>query len=339
MQRYKTVILSFLFLSLYINADAAKENQIDKAYKYISKSVLDTSDYMDDKISKWLGYEENSSCIAQPKKIPKADTSSSQDIDSFFFNNKYINDTDDIYIRLRLKYKLNSRESDKVRAALSAQLPFSRCKTQWKLFLYNINTTKPEAKSTDTFSGGLGLRYDKQNYLGIDSSYSIGLYAGSPYIRSRLRKPFFYKKWRIEPVQIFKYSLKNYFEEETNIYFDRYLKEGRLFRFQIHRKTASVIKGMDYSISFQFYKYIGKNAGLEFSQSFHGNTFYNNTYTNDPHYHGINNYVTSVGLRAKLWRDWLYYEIRPSVNFHKDYDYRPTYSLHFYLDFYFGKYD
>jgi len=339
MQKYKIIIFSFLSLSLYVHAESSEKNRVDKAYEYISKSVLDTSSYLDKKIADWLGYDYNTTCLAPPKATSKTDHQSRKDVDSFFFNNKYINDTDDIYVRLRLKYRKNSRGSDKLRAALSAQLPFTRCKTQWKIFLYDINTNKPETKSTDTFSGGIGLRYDKQEYFGIDSSYSLGLYSGSPYIRGRFKLPFFYHKWKIEPVQIFKYSLKNYFEEETNIYFDKYLKEDQLFRLQLHRKTASKLRGMDYGLSLQFYKYIGKNAGLEFSQSFYGNTFYNDFYANDPHYHGINNYVTSIGWRSKIWRDWLYYEIRPSVNFHKDHNYRPTYSLRFYLDFYFGKYD
>lgn len=319
-------------LSLYSDSN----HFIDKLYVNISNYVLNTSTYIDDTVSQWLGYDQNQSCISEVSKKQKK----TKNIDSFFLNNKYLNDTNDIYVRLRLKTKINSRDKESLKASLSAQLPFDKCKTQWKIFLQDVNTHANEVKPTDTFTGGLGLRYDEMDsYIGIDASYSLGLYGGSPYVRGRFKYPLIYNEWKIEPVQIFQYSTKYYFEEETNIYFDRYLNDHELFRIQLHRKTASRIKGMDYGLSLQFYRYTGKNAGFELSQSFFGNTYYNDFYAKDTTYNGINNYVTSFGWRARIWRKWLYYEIRPTVNFHKDHDYDPTYSLRFYLDFYFGKYN
>jgi len=332
-------IIKIVFLSLFllvVPATADHNTTIDRFYTYISQQVLDSSSYLDATISKWLGYDGNSSqCISPDKVKPKL----RKNVDHFFLNNKYINDTDDIYIRLRFKTFFNSRKKIKFSPSLSAQFPFIKCKTQWKLFFTDVDKSQNEIKPTDEFTGGFGLRYDQEKYFGIDASHSLGLYRGSPYIRSRLKMPFFYHSWKIEPVQIFKYSLKYDFEEETNIYFDRPLGDDSLFRFQLHRKSASKMRGMDYGMTYKFYKYIGKNSGIEFSQAFFGNTYYNDFYANDPHYNGINNYVTSVGVRSNIWRDWLYLEVRPSVNFHKDHGYHPTYSLRFYMDIYFGKYD
>ena len=331
MLKYGWILL--LFIPLLLSADSG-ENAVDKLYSKVSKYILETSTYLDDTISKWLGYDEDNFCLLQKASEKKSD------IDYFFLNNKYLNDTDDIYVRLRIKTRANSRGKETLRASLNAQLPFDKCKTQWKFFLQDINTRQNEVKTTDEFTGGIGLRYDEEKgNFGIKSSYSLGIHSGAPYIRGRFKYPFIYKQWKIEPVQIIRYSTKYHFEEETNIYFDRYPNDHELFRVQLHRKTASRLKGMDYGVSIRFYRYTGKNAGFELSQSFFGNTYYNDYYSKDPNYSGINNYVTSFGWRAKIWRDWLYCEIRPTVNFHKDNNYDPTYTLRFYLDFYFGKYD
>jgi hypothetical protein len=52
---------------------------------------------------------------------------------------------------------------------------------------------------------------------------------------------------------------------------------------------------------------------------------------------GIHDYVTSFSWRANIWRKWFYYEVRPSVSFHKQYDYEPNYQVRLFFDFYFGK--
>ena len=327
------LILAWSMLPLSLYGDFGKN--IDRLYNNISEHILNTSEYIDDMVSQWMGYEQNRSCHSA---TPILETKS-KSIDSFFLNNKYFNDTDDIFVRFRLKTKLNSRSKDTINASLSAQLPFDKCKTQWKIFLQDINRYSSEVKSTDSFTGGVGLRYNQKDlYGGIDTSLSLGLYGGHPYLRGRFKYPLVYDRWIIEPVQIFQYSTKYYFEEETNIYFDKYPNDHDLFRIQLHRKTSSKIRGMDYGVSLRFYRYTDKNAGFEISQSVFGNTYYNDFYANDPSYSGINNFVTSFGWRSRVWRKWLYYELRPTINFHKDRNYKPTYSLRFYLDFYFGKY-
>jgi hypothetical protein len=100
---------------------------------------------------------------------------------------------------------------------------------------------------------------------------------------------------------------------------------------------------MDYALSAQYFRSTKKDTGFGFSQSFYGNTEYE--YTTEKgvpspkikKYGGIHDYVTTVTWRANIWRKWFYYEVQPSVSFHKQYDYEPNYRIRFFLDFYFGK--
>ena len=225
-----------------------------------------------------------------------------------------------------------------IKLKLNAQIPFNRCKRELQLFLQDVQGDASEVRSTDASNGGVGIRYFREGFFGIKSNYSLGIRNSSPYVRARFRLPIKYASWTIEPVQSIKYSDKNKLELETNIYFDRMIDE-QLFRIQLNRESGDHINGIDYGLSFEYYAFLGKNSGLGFRQSFFGNTYYNDFYEFDDDYNGINNYVTTVTWRENIWRKWFYYEIRPTVNFHKDYGYTPSYSLRVTFDFYFGKYN
>jgi len=150
--------------------------------------------------------------------------------------------------------------------------------------------------------------------------------------------------WEIEPVQTFKYSNKYHFEEETNLYFDRTFDNNALFRITLQRGSQSTLQGMDYGLKFEYYSHPKKNKGWHFEQEFFGNTKYRHRKKKYREYHpkneffGINNYATTISYRANIWRKWFYYEIKPGVNFHRDVNYKPNYSLRFFFDFYFGDY-
>jgi hypothetical protein len=278
--------------------------------------------------------ERNIECVPEPIKIREA-----QNIDAFFQDNKYLNETEDTYIRLRVRNYLYSREDNKIKLKLNAQIPFNRCKKEWQLFLQDVQGSNSEVRTTDESNGGIGIRYFREGLFGIKSNYSLGIRNSSPYVRARFRLPFTYETWTIEPVQSFKYSSNDNLELETNIYFDKKIDDYQLFRIQLNRESGDHINGIDYGLSLEYFSFLGKNTGFGFRQSFFGNTFYNDFYEFDKSYNGINNYVTTVTWRENIWRKWFYYELRPTVNFHKDYDYSPSYSLRFTFDFYFGQFN
>lgn len=327
----------FLLLSSMCMADTDEKTEytyIDEVHRDISNKIVDWADILDNNISSWLGDKDvDSSCEVE---YPIIKPSTADSVDSFFQNEKYLNETRDIYVRLRIRSDFYSRESESVNVRVSARLPFDKCKKQWNIFLQDVSANEPEVKETDTSNSGVGVSFNKKGKFGIDASYSVGLQSSYPYVRVRYRLPMKFDTWEIEPVQTFKYSIKYYFEEETNIYFDKFFDKNNLFRMQLHRKSASTLNGTDYGLTLQYFLNLEQNRKLEVRQSFFGNTFYNDFYEFDEDYNGINNYVTSVSWRENIWRDWFYYEIKPSVNFHKDHNFDPSYFIRFNFDFYFG---
>ncbi len=331
----------FILISLYFCFSKAEINSsinneplyTDTIHTYVSKNVIYWSDSLDTSISSWLGYEKNNDPCEAPIRITKY----SKPIDTFFKNDKYLDETEDIFIRLRMDSDLKSKKTDHFGLKLNAQLPFNKCKEKWKLFIQDISLHDDERIATEEEQNtDIGISYYKKIKHGIDSRYSLGLSGIHPFIRGRYGWDLNFKTWKIEPIQTFKYSNKDYFEEETNIYFDKTFKKN-IFRIKLHRKTSSRVQGMDYSFSFQYYFNARKKSGMRISQSFLGNTKY--THYSKTHKHtGIHNYVSSLSWRASIWRKWFYYEIRPAVNFHRENNYSPQYSMRFFIDFYFGKY-
>jgi len=337
------VIILFLFSSFACAQSDRNDTVIkinptifDTLHYAVSKKVVRGSNYLDTTISRWLSGDKNISCVSKPLHPDTRE----KEIDSFFQNSRYLNETKDIFIRLRLNSYFYSKKNNKFNVRLNAQLPFSRCKRRWKIFIQDMSYNDEKEIRPEENSGklGIGIRYYKKEQHGITSNYSLGLNGAHPYVRARFGLPFLINNWDIEPVQIFKYSSKYYFKEETNIYFDRFVKNNNLFRFKIHRETQTKKKGMDYAFSFEYYMNFKKSTGFRLSQTFFGNTHYKDNPSDLKVYNGINNYETSLSWRANTWRKWFYYEIRPTVNFDRKYDYKASYALRFFIDIYFGNY-
>jgi len=333
------LLLSYSFADTSINTE--KVHYLDTLHADISEKVLDWSSYLDITISRWLGNDTPEICDL-PTPFDKI---KSKKVDLFFQNNKFINETDDIFIRVRTDTIIQIRESNKFRLKLRAQLPFSRCRKQLKLFVEDLSLTKEKSNVNENDSTDIGFRYDVNKKNGIKSRYSIGLSGLSPFVSARYSQLLLKTDiWEIEPIQTFKYSSKYYFEEKTSLYFDRTFENNSLFRIIFQRSSQSTIQGMDYSLKLEYYTQAKKNKGWHFEQEFFGNTKYRNRkkqYRNNHpknEFYGINNYATTISYRANIWRKWFYYEIKPGVNFDKDVNYKPNYSLRFFLDFYFGEY-
>ncbi|MFK5986403.1 MAG: hypothetical protein QM479_13400, partial [Pseudomonadota bacterium] len=243
-----------------------------------------------------------------------------------------------------------SREDDKNKLKARAQIPLSKTRKKLKFFIEDFNkdnskdilTNKNEAQKT---APKIGIHFFSSAEKNITSKYSLGIRGVYPFVRASYSKEFPVAGWLIEPVQSFLYSTKDKFEEKTDVYFDKQLKDKSLFRVQLFRQTKSKATGMDYSLGLSYYQLFRDEVGLRFSQVFWGNTKY--TYTLDKAtdtakeskpYSGISNYATSISWRQNIWKKWFFFEVRPGVNFHRQNNYKANYSINIDLEFYFGKY-
>ncbi|MCF6339822.1 MAG: hypothetical protein L3J10_03570 [Sulfurimonas sp.] len=324
----------YLLLSSQVVAettDKSFENYIDEKQKSISNKVINLFDGVDESINNFFGGSEDN-------YINDKDIGYENSIDKFFKNEKYIDETQRSFIRIRFGSLLQSKTSTIYNYKISARIPLSRTKRSFQLFIDDIeknyvNYTTYDDETHNTPQ--VGIYYFAPKYHDIRSKYSIGVRGFSAFIRARYSKIFKVGKWDIEPTQQFKYSTKYDFEEESNIYFDRQLDNSSLFRTSLHRRTKSKQTGMDYRVAFTYYNTPQEKSGFSVTQYFWGNTKYT-TLDKPKTFSGISDYITTFSWRQNIWRDWIAYEIQPGVSFHRQYDYKENYMLRFNLDFYFG---
>ena len=332
------------FILLTLVADGVSDTSVkndtylDKTHGVISDKVVDYSNNIDVFIS---GFMDDEEANTQQSNIKNTN------VDTFFHNDKFIEETDETFVSVGLDYRINSDTTKKFNLSVNARLPLSRSSKKYNLFIndltkdnldnaLNMSSDKKESRAE------IGINYFTKLYKDIESKYSIGTNGINPFTIARYTLNYKYKTWDIEPTQKFKYSLKDDFEEETKLYFDKHLSDTNLFRIIFNRSTQSNSSGMDYGFAVQDYQSYPYKIGLLLSQSFSGNTEYEYNTNNQleplqtKKDRGITSYTTSINFRQNIWRKWFFYDVTPSVNFNKQNRYEAFYSIDFFMQFYFG---
>lgn len=291
---------------------------IDTTHKIISDKVTDYSKSIDQQISKAL----------IEKKAEKQNS-----YDSFFKNEKYFNETENSFISINFTSQLQSKYKNKNTLSLNAHIALTSTNKKLNLFISGVDKNKKIIDKNSPTE--LGINYFRSDIYKIQSKYSLGIRAFHLFIRAQYYKVFTTTHWKIEPMQIFEYSSEDIFKENSFIYFDKTLKDTSLLRFTLHRGTQSDAVGMDYDLSTQYYwNYHQKNV-FTLSETLSGNTRYQQE-PSSKKYSGINNYTTLLTMRRNIWKKWFFYEISPSINFHKENYYQANYAINFLINLYFG---
>lgn len=331
--------------SLYAQDEESKDgfvDYIDKKQKIFSNNVIDFFGDVDETLSDWMNEpKEPLSSDALEKKLNEDFLNAGESADLFFKNEKYIDETQTGFLRIRLGSLFQTKESADFNYKIRAHIPLSRTKRDFQLYIDDVEQSyfdDGDLRTKEESKNEAGVRYFAPVFMDIKSHYSIGMSSLTGYARARYATDFTLGSWRVEPTQQFKYSLKSDWSEETNIYFDKALEKNALFRTTLHRKTQSHVDGFDYALALSYYLTLSKRKGFSYTQQFWGNSKYSCEEHLQP-YNGISNYSGFFSWRQNIFRKWITYEVQPGVSFHRQYDYEPNVAVHFYVDFYFGNID
>lgn len=327
----RIVLFTFFFITSVFS-----ENYIDKLHESISKSIVKvsvgTDNYIAQKINSFSKDRKNTSQIKPEKE------------DNFFRSDKYIEETSRSFIRISTDYDYNSLQSNDFNINIHASIDLKNSSKNLKLFVSDLNNDnandildKNHYKENNAAIGVSLLDKIGQNF---DAKYSLGIRSLYPFIRAR----FFLKNrfigFQIEPVQIFQYSAKDHFRENTRLYIDKYLSKNLLFRTELGRGSRSRYDGMDYDTTFHLFWTLNPKAGIVFTQAFYGNTKYkyiaDKTTLEQKKFNGINNYLTEISYRQNIYKKWIFYELSPGINFSKNNSYKANYRLFLKFDLFFG---
>ena len=333
MFHYIQILLLLIVSEALVADNIEKECYIDTTYNLISNQVIHSSNYLDNIINSML---QNSDSNVTKAKVNKK-SNKEKSIDTFFRTKKFTTETEETYLSVKLIPNFSSQYTNKFNMELNARIPLSKSAKKYNFFINSFK--KDDAKSPKNIqfnkqSGTeIGINYFTTLIHKIKSRYSLGVNGINLFTIARYSIEKKFSSWSILSSQEFKYSLKDLFKEETDIYFDKHLADSRLFRITLLRKTQEKSVGMKYALILQHYWILNKATALNLSQLFSGNTQYK---YKRKKYRGITHYTTALNFRQTALRKWFYYGITPSINFDKANNYKANYSFNFYLEFYFG---
>ena len=163
--------------------DANQSSYIDELYTDFSGKILEWSELIDTKLCDWLEdpYDDTLDSAAPNDAL----NNEIKKMDSFFQNQKFFDESEKTYLRLRLESDFHSKESNDFNANLNAQLPLSRSKKHLKIFIDNLTDENAkdlfhENLDKEEPSSGIGIHYFAPQAYGIASRYSLGMTGITP---------------------------------------------------------------------------------------------------------------------------------------------------------------
>lgn len=331
------IILNILFISVTWgehNASAEEEGWADTYHRYFTHKLHTFSYHLDEKLSSYdYLFETNATKIDHQNDTTESkDEPPINDWFSSFFKDEIFNE---VYTKSYALWKTTLKydyKANKLKPFTSFRASLALPKTRNRVNLYIENEDEEEKRRRsgyrDMTEGSIGLRYTLpvKNY--IHSFASVGIHSyDNPYLLTHFWLPYDIGRWRNRVSQSFKYSNEYHFEEETNLYFDRFTDEDAMFRIHLGRNSKQEIDGMGYYSALSYSKTTKFNKGYQIGVSALGQTQPENE---------ITKYSLYGVYKQNIYRKWLYYEIEPRVEWEKQYDFETNYILQVSIEIFFG---
>jgi len=320
------------------------QNRTDNNISLMTGLQIDDVNMTDKNITeKTLPLNENNQSLSKQLTVKEKPVTEREIVDEFFLTRRLLEERDKSYVRVSYIQKYNSLEEEQNDLTIRARLGLGRSKKRLKLFIEDLKDDNANniGRSGEENSPSIGVETFAKERFGIKPRYSIGFRGIDPFARARFSYETDFGRWHLEPVQTFLYSLEDEFSEITELYLDTQTGKSTLLRFVVDRGTKSHVKGMHYDGFVQYFWTPKKHRALSFNIGFNGSTKYDNVIIEgDPpvvrEENGIYNFLFLMRWRENFWKEWLFYEIGPGVNWHERHDFRPNYNIYFRIDMFFG---
>lgn len=259
----------------------------------------------------------------------------------FFKDETYLDVTNRSYVKIHGGYEYNERGNSDIFHGVTARLRLPKTQKQLQLFIGDESDNIKSLNNTAHQDSGVGLKYYMNSlYQGLFAHASIGV-AGvtNPYVKTNVEYPLYFETWLLRPVQTFKYSARDKFDEWTDLYFDHKISTTEMIRLLLERSTNSEVRGMNYLSQISYFNAYREDISCSYYVGMNGRTkdLLETTYINNLHpQEGVYDYSAGITWRQRLWKDYIFYQMDPLVSFHEQYNYKPNYIFRIGVDIYFG---
>lgn len=321
---------------------------LDTMHKYVTHKVKVVSSNVDEEVSDWAyaadGNESRKERKLKTGQDGNASASMSEYFSDFFKDETFLNANNNSYLRVRIGPEFDQKGDNKWKASFGFNLNLPHTEDSLKIFVgedvdadLNDKTPDPDAKDAS-----LGVKYFVPEFVDdLDVDFSAGITGINPFVRGQFQYPFDFYDWRLRPLQRVRYSLEDEFEEETLMYFDRRISSTEMVRLLLKRESETQKYGQRYSTQISYFNTLENDLGFNNYIALSGDSqFFKNhpAYIPDGHEHsGIDNYRVGMVWKEQFFREWLFYEVEPIVEWSRIYRYDENYIFKATLELWFGK--
>ncbi len=322
---------------------------IDGFHTYVERKVKVVSSNADDRLTWFASSLDSNDSSKEPQELMtgidgNSSASMSEYFSDFFKDETFLNANNRSYLRVRTGSMFNTKDSHKYILSLRFNLNLPHTQDKLKLFIGEDVESDLNDKviDPDVREPSIGVKYFTPDFIeDFKMDFSAGTSGANPFLRTRFQYPFDFYDWRIRPIQQVKYSIEDEFEEETLLYFDRRLSSSDMFRLRLKRQTETYKFGERRSAQISYFNTLKYHVGYNGYVAISGDTEY---FLNHPYFIpeedesiGIDNYRVGVVWKQQFWREWLFYELEPIVEWDRKYRYEEKYVFKAALEFWFGK--
>jgi hypothetical protein len=322
MKSYSSLSLIFFFPVL-LWAEAKPSNLNLSSNEFNNCTLIDKS------LLAWMDYQH---CILSKHSIKAA--ASVDDL----FGSWYENDAR-MFVRAIVEENLYQYEENTTKFKLRVNVALPKLEKKARLIISSnerTRTNQEEINTTDTNTNSLSLalRWIVTDYLGMKSDLDTGVRGGTPidlYVRYRLNKDMpLTSTFNTRLEQSFRYGTAEGYESITQLSAEYKYTSNSLIRqtnIYDHQEGSDVlVRSWTHSIS-QFTQ-ITDQSFINFGVSLQGKKAEN--------WHPVS-YGPFFSYRNALYKNWIYYEVEPSLQWQKARDWNDSFSLTGRIEFQFGK--
>jgi len=264
-------------------------------------------------------------------------------IDRFFANEKHYRYTNHTYVQIRLDGYWRDERTPEYTPRLRAKLHLPGAERRFKLMLESDpqerQTPQDLSQNNSGTTGGAGagnyflsLLRKRVSGSGWSIQPNIGVELKQPleaFLRLRLYKSYpLGEKWILRPDQNFYWYTGSGAGSDSNLEFNYRLSEAWLLRTSSFLRWTERNDYWEPSQNLVLYHHLRPGVQMYYQVGMFGRTA--------PTLH-VTNYLFTIDYRQRLYRDWLFLEMRPQLSYAEAEDWRPVRSFLLRFDIVFGR--
>lgn len=241
-------------------------------------------------------------------------------VDAFFGDDLIDDDVSGSRAKIRMSTRQVSGEGLEYKFGVSVKLDLPHTNNRLKLLIESEeddDSAQPNfLESVDNTSYSTALRFLVNERAAWRTDFDVGIRGGlppNPFIRLRARRYLYVSEWELRATQSVFHFRDDGWGEDTELRFDYPLNTEKLFRVSTRARYLLDNKFFDLNYDLALYHELGPKAVLAYNAGASGDTDDGSSFYS---------YYAGVRYRHQVYRDWVFFEIAPQFEWHRDTDYR-----------------